>query len=82
MDIPTLAAARKYTDATFAGGGGAKGKDGFSPTVAVKESTDDSYVLTVTDKNGSYDTPNLKGKDGSGGDIQTMTASDIDALFD
>lgn len=40
---------------------GEPGADGVSPTVVVKESTDSSYVLTVTDKNGSYDTPNLKG---------------------
>lgn len=40
---------------------GEPGTDGVSPTVEVKESTDSSYVLTVTDKNGSYDTPNLKG---------------------
>lgn len=40
---------------------GAPGADGVSPTIEVKESTDSSYVLTVTDKNGSYDTPNLKG---------------------
>lgn len=39
--------------------------DGFSPTVEVKTETSSEYVLTVTDKNGSYDTPNLKGS-GSG----------------
>ena len=39
---------------------GDKGDDGVSPTVAVKTSTDSAYVLTVTDANGSYDTPNLK----------------------
>ena len=43
-----------------AGADGAKGDDGVSPTVAVKTSTDSAYVLTVTDANGSYDTPNLK----------------------
>lgn len=38
-----------------------------SPTVEVKTSTDTEYVLTVTDKDGSYDTPNLKGADGADG---------------
>lgn len=46
---------------------GADGEDGFSPTINVKTSTDDEYVLTITNKTGSFDTPNLKGQDGSGG---------------
>lgn len=46
---------------------GLPGADGFSPTVVVKESSNEKYVLTVTDVNGSYDTPNLKGTGGSGG---------------
>lgn len=37
-----------------------KGDAGFSPTIVVKTSTDDAYILTITDENGSYDTPNLK----------------------
>lgn len=37
------------------------GEEGFSPTIVEKINTDDEYVLTITDKNGSYDTPNLKG---------------------
>lgn len=40
---------------------GTDGVDGYSPTIAVKTSTDDEYVLTITDADGSYDTPNLKG---------------------
>lgn len=40
---------------------GPTGNDGFSPTIEVKEDTEDSYVLTITNSNGSYDTPNLKG---------------------
>jgi len=43
---------------------GPKGDDGFSPTIEVKESTPDRYVLTITDDEGSYDTPNLKGSGG------------------
>ena len=37
-----------------------KGDDGYSPTITVKTDTDTEYVLTITDENGSYDTPNLK----------------------
>ena len=44
---------------------GPQGNAGFSPTIEVKENTDSSYVLTITNEDGSYDTPNLKGS-GSG----------------
>lgn len=37
------------------------GEDGFTPTIIEKINTDDEYVLTITNKNGSFDTPNLKG---------------------
>lgn len=40
---------------------GKNGSDGFSPTVEVSENTDNSYILRITDKNGSFETPNLKG---------------------
>lgn len=45
----------------------ASGKEGFSPLVEEKTNTPTQYILRITDKNGSFDTPNLKGKDGSGG---------------
>ncbi len=38
---------------------GKNGKDGFSPTIEVSESTDTSYILKITDKNGSFLTPNF-----------------------
>lgn len=38
---------------------GKNGKDGFSPTIAVSENTDTSYILKITDKNGSFLTPNF-----------------------
>lgn len=44
-----------------------KGLQGVSPSIVVKESTEDSYVLTVTTAEGSFDTPNLKGPTGTGG---------------
>lgn len=43
---------------------GEAGQDGFSPVVEVSENTDTSYILKITDKNGTFETPNLKGSDG------------------
>lgn len=60
------------------GPSGADGTDGFSPTITVKTSTSDSYVLTITDKNGSYDTPNLKGSGGGGGASAMSDLTDVD----
>lgn len=47
---------------------GADGVDGYSPSINVKTSTDEEYILTVTNKEGSYDTPNLIGPKGNKGD--------------
>lgn len=52
---------------------GEDGDDGFSPTITVKSSTSTEYILTITDKNGSYDTPNLKGSGGGGGGASALT---------
>lgn len=46
---------------------GTNGADGFSPTISVAENTTSSYILTINDVNGSFNTPNLKGADGSSG---------------
>lgn len=46
---------------------GTNGVDGFSPTISVAENTTSSYILTITDANGSFNTPNLKGADGTSG---------------
>lgn len=43
------------------GADGKPGKDGFSPTINVYEETEQTYILEITDVNGSYLTPNLKG---------------------
>ena len=48
---------------------GSNGIDGFSPTISIAENTSSSYILTITDANGSFDTPNLKGQDGSSSSI-------------
>ena len=39
---------------------GEQGESGFSPTITEKINTDNEYVLTITNKNGSFNTPNLK----------------------
>lgn len=51
---------------------GDDGSDGFSPTITVKTSTDAAYILTITTKDGSFDTPNLKGQGGGGGGTGTV----------
>lgn len=38
---------------------GNDGEDGFSPSITVKENSETTYILTITDANGSFDTPNL-----------------------
>lgn len=55
---------------------GTDGTDGFSPEVTVKASTDSTYILTITTKDGSYDTPNLKGG-GSGGSSSMADLEDV-----
>ena len=60
------------------GTNGTDGTDGFSPTIVVKTSTDNTYILTITDKNGSYDTPNLKGGGGGGGASSMADLTDVD----
>ena len=42
---------------------GEKGEDGFSPTITEKVNSNDEYILEITDKEGTYETPNLKEKD-------------------
>lgn len=76
LDNKTLAVAKSYVKQSMQGAGAVKGQpgkdgndgdDGYSPKVEVKTNTDSQYILTITDKNGSYDTPNLKGADGIDG---------------
>lgn len=56
------------------GADGADGQDGYSPSIAVKENTAERYTLEVTNKDGSFTTPNLRGGSGSGGGGGGMTA--------
>lgn len=63
---------------------GNPGDDGISPTVAIKTNTSTDYVLTITDADGSFDTPNLKGQDGEGsGDmLKSVYDTDNDGIVD
>lgn len=59
------------------GAAGSDGAAGFSPTVTVKTSTGDTYILTITTSEGSFDTPNLKGG-GGGGASSVSDLTDVD----
>ena len=41
---------------------GEVGPEGFSPSISVKTSTENAYILTVVNKEGNFDTPNLYGE--------------------
>ena len=59
-----LVLAKIYVKKTLQGQGALKGQDGFSPTVKEnKNNTADDYRFDVTDKNGTFTTPNLIDKD-------------------
>ena len=53
---------------------GVDGKDGISPQITVEEDTESSYKLKITDVNGTFITPNLKG---SGGGLDSNTLEEI-----
>lgn len=55
------------------GADGSNGIDGVSPTISIAENTSNSYILTITDINGSFNTPNLKGADGTSGSGTSIT---------
>lgn len=65
-----LTLAKNYVKKTLQGQGALKGQDGFSPIVTEnKDNTNEIYKLDITTKDGTFTTPNLRGKDGesSGG---------------
>lgn len=68
---------KESTMLVYDGAKGDTGADGYSPTITVKTSTADTYILTITDANGSYDTPNLKGS-GSSGSSTLAELTDVD----
>lgn len=53
---------------------------GFSPTITVEESTDTIYKLRITNQDGSYVTPNLKGSGGGGGSIAELSDVSLNNL--
>ena len=53
---------------------GPKGDDGFSPRIDVVVDTEDAYVLEIQDATHTFETPNLKGSGGGGGDIPELRA--------
>ena len=53
------------------------GTDGFSPEITIKSSTSTEYILTIKTKEGSFDTPNLKGSGGGGGASALSDLSDV-----
>lgn len=57
---------------------GINGKDGVSPIITVEESTDTSYKLKITNVNGSFITPNLKGEGGAGGNDNYRIEATLD----
>ena len=59
------------------GADGRPGKDGYSPTITVHEQTETTYILKITDVNGSYLTPNLQGKDGAGANCEGKVDEDL-----
>lgn len=60
------------------GADGSNGIDGFSPTISIAENTSSSYILTITDANGSFNTPNLKGADGTSGSVSIKLDENFD----
>ena len=63
---------------------GVDGADGISPTITVASNTSTEYKLTITDKNGSITTPNLKGQNGSGGgsgSSSSFTTQDVPLVW-
>lgn len=85
MDLETLALAKKCIKETMEGAGAIKGEkgdtgaDGFSPTITENENnTEDTYKLDITNKDGTFTTPNLKGQGGSGdGSTGTTDHNDL-----
>lgn len=58
--IATLSDGQTIDCGNAKGDKGDIGDDGFSPTITEKINTDTEYILKVTNKEGSFETPNLK----------------------
>ena len=57
---------------------GEQGLQGFSPRIAVSTDTPTEYVLTITNENETFQTPNLKGQDGLGAGDMKISVYDTD----
>lgn len=63
-----LSLSKKYTEQSLQGAGAIKGEDGFSPTITESQNNSNTeYRLDITNKNGTFKTPNLKGQKGDNG---------------
>lgn len=58
-----------------------KGEDGFSPTITEHTNTSTEYRLSITDKNGSFVTPNLKGGNVESGSGEGESEGENGATF-
>ncbi len=73
-----LAIAKSYTKKTVEGAGAIQGQDGVSPVITENAgNNEDTYKLDITDVNGTFTTPNLKGQ---GGDGSTGTTDHNDLI--
>lgn len=61
------------------GADGQPGKDGFSPTITVYKEDKKTYILEITDVNGTYYTPNLITYVEGSADIAPLIAGKLDA---
>lgn len=55
--------------------------DGYSPEIIIKENTPTSYILTISTKDGSYDTPNLLGGGGSDPSVVYLTKDEASKIY-
>lgn len=62
------------------GAGGAHGQSGFSPEIEIAEQSLTTYTLNITDKNGTFTTPNLQGKNGVAGIAATVSVGETKTL--
>lgn len=73
------------------GTNGTDGEDGFSPTIVENAGNNSTtYKLDITTKTSTFTTPNLKGQDGTGGDVdlsnyytksETYSKTEVDGLI-
>ena len=55
---------------------------GFSPLINEKVNTDDEYILTIENEDGSYDTPNLKYSNKMVGELNSLLTENKGSVVD